>query len=148
MQIINKDILTVEKGTICHQVNCMGVMGTGIALSIKQTWPIVFQEYKNKMLWPRYKNLGRAQVIQVGPELYCTNLFGQFDYGRDYRRTEYGSIYMALRNLKAKLSEDQYPVYFPYKISCNNAGANWDLVQEMLDELFPECYICKLENNE
>lgn len=152
MTIINQDILTVEKGIICHQVNCQGVMGTGIALSIKQKWPKVFEEYRNKLLMPRYKNLGKAQILNVGDDLYIANLFGQFDFGRDYRRTEYGSIYAALKELRAwsvirarMEGKQNWPIYFPWKMSCNNAGGNWNLVMEMLDELFPDCYICKID---
>lgn len=150
MNILNKDILTIDRGIICHQVNCQGVMGTGIALSIKQKWPKVFEEYRNKLLMPRYKNLGRAQIIAVNDHLYCCNLYGQFDYGRDYRRTEYGSIYRALKTLKNSIDTMEnngivdLPVYFPYKMSCNNAGGDWNLVMEMLDELFPNCNICKI----
>ena len=144
MKTINQNILTIGQGTICQQVNCFQTMGTGIALAIRNKYPIVYQEYKNKTLFPRYKNLGRAQVIKVAEGLYCACLYGQYDYGRDYRRTEYGSIYMALKNLKAKLSEDQYPVYFPWKMSSNNAGADFNIISEMIDELFPEAFVCKI----
>lgn len=151
MKLISQDIFNVKTGIICHQVNCMGVFGSGIALDIKKKWPMVFEEYRNKMLMPRYKNLGRAQVVNVGEDLYVANLFGQFDYGRDFRRTEYGSIYTALKNLKKQIDLKQIEdhkdrqVFFPYKMSCQNAGGDWNLLMEMLDELFPDCYICKID---
>lgn len=153
MKIIEQDILSVKSGIICHQVNCQGVMGTGIALSIKQKWLEVYKQYRDKLLMPRYKNLGRAQIISIGQNLYCCNLFGQFDFGRDYRRTEYGSIYTALKTLQSYLKKSEkfqeyeanyLPLYFPYKMSCNNAGGDWNLIMEMLDELFPDCNICKI----
>ena len=36
MKIIEKNILTIEKGIVCQQVNCQGVMGAGLAKSIKE----------------------------------------------------------------------------------------------------------------
>ena len=34
---------------ICHQVNCQGVMGSGIAKQIRDTYPIVFENYKRNV---------------------------------------------------------------------------------------------------
>lgn len=30
---ITRDILTIDHGVICHQVNCMGVMGAGLVFA-------------------------------------------------------------------------------------------------------------------
>ena len=30
---------------ICHQVNCQGVMGSGIARQIRERWPEVYKDY-------------------------------------------------------------------------------------------------------
>lgn len=147
MKYENRNILEVESGLICHQVNAQGVMGTGIALSIKQKWPKVFDEYRNNLLWPRYKNLGKAQIINVSKDLNIVNLFGQFDFGRDFRRTEYGSLYRAMTDLKDQVSYPLFrnlPIYFPYKMGCNNAGGDWKIVEEMIDLVFPNAIICKI----
>ena len=49
---INGDLLKVQKelnlDVICHQVNCQGVMGSGIAKQIRDTYPIVYDNYKKK----------------------------------------------------------------------------------------------------
>lgn len=44
----NSNLLDVKSGILCHQVNCVGVMGAGIALQIKGKWPEVFKQYKDK----------------------------------------------------------------------------------------------------
>ena len=41
----NGDLLESECDYICHQVNCQGKMNSGIAKSIREKWPIVFQNY-------------------------------------------------------------------------------------------------------
>ena len=40
------DVLRSRAMYICHQVNCMGVMGAGIAKQIKAMYPEVYEEYK------------------------------------------------------------------------------------------------------
>lgn len=44
----NSDLLKIDKGIICHQTNCIGVMGGGIALQIRNKWPNVYKQYVNE----------------------------------------------------------------------------------------------------
>lgn len=150
MKIVSQNILDIKSGIATQCVNAMGVFGSGLALQIKNKWPQVYQKYKNDLLMPRYKNLGRAQIIHIENDLFCCNLYSQLDYGTDYRRTEYGSLYLALKNLKKqkdlKEIEDhkEREIYFPWQLASGRGGADWNLVMEMLDELFPNCNICKI----
>lgn len=42
------DLLKQDKvDIICHQTNCKGVMGAGIAFQIKRTYPEVFKSTKS-----------------------------------------------------------------------------------------------------
>ena len=46
------DLLKQDKvDIICHQTNCKGVMGAGIAFQIKRTYPEVFKKYKDCLLY-------------------------------------------------------------------------------------------------
>ena len=44
--IIYDDITKSNADYICHQVNCQGVMGSGVAKAIRDKWPQVYEEYK------------------------------------------------------------------------------------------------------
>jgi len=94
---VKGDILTTptrnENTIICHQVNCRAAMGAGLARQIRDKWPVVFEEYV-KVCNP--KKLGDFQVVQVAPQLYVANLFGQLNYGRDKRQTNYAALGTAL----------------------------------------------------
>ena len=39
------DLLDAPVDYICHQVNCQGRMGSGIAKQIKERWPVVYEGY-------------------------------------------------------------------------------------------------------
>ena len=81
MKIINKDLLTVEKGIICQQCNCLGSMGAGIALSIKNKWNIVYRIYRD--IYERQGlHLGKIQLVRVSNELVVCNMMCQKYYGR------------------------------------------------------------------
>ena len=47
MKIIYKkgNLLDAQTDVIAHQVNCQGVMGSGVAKQIKEKWPDVFKQY-------------------------------------------------------------------------------------------------------
>lgn len=150
MKTIEKDILTVEKGIIVHQTNCQGVMGTGMALAIKQKWPHVFQEYKEFCSQFSLKSnaLGCVQLVKANDNIYVCNLFGQDRYGRDKRYTSYGAWEKALPELKDLINAKAlalYPIYFPYNVGCMNAGGDFRIVSAMIEEHFPEAIFCKLQ---
>ncbi len=157
IETINKDILTVEGGVICQQVNCMGKMGKGIAKDIRAKWPKVYTEYQKQLTLTNentWEMLGDSQLVEVGrgAKLFVANLFAQYDYGTDYRRTEYGSLIRALDGLKYELQMFRYgylgdlDIFFPYKMGCVNGGGDWDIVGSIIRKSFAHSshnvYIC------
>ena len=72
--IINKDILTVEKGVIVHFCNCLGAMG-GLAGAIARKWPIVKESYL-KYLEEKENNvfaIGGIDIVRVEKPLWVIN---------------------------------------------------------------------------
>ena len=55
MRYIEGDILKIQEGIICHQVNCIGYMGAGIALGIKRKYYKVYDAYI-KYVYKRKEN--------------------------------------------------------------------------------------------
>ena len=47
LKIINGNIFDGNEDIICHQTNCLGIMGGGIALQVKKLYPNVYNEYSN-----------------------------------------------------------------------------------------------------
>jgi len=139
MKIITGNILDIPEGIICHQVNCQGVMGTGIALQIRRKWPKVYEEYRDVHRRGQLF-LGNITLTQVGPKLFVANLCGQDRYGRDKRYTDYN----ALARCMAVLSLLNWPIYIPYGMGCSNAGGDWKVVSSLIDRFLPNAVVVKL----
>lgn len=153
MKIIEQDILTVKQGTICHQVNCQGVMGGGLALSIRNKWPHVYEKYKNFCkradYWPM-DLLGMAESVEINDKLIVYNIFGQFDFGGGgERHTDYCALNNAFHHIKEieSAANTKLDIYFPYLMGCDRGGGDWRIVSKMIEHYFPNAIICKLPSN-
>lgn len=137
IKFVNGDILTLperDKDTIiCHQVNCKGVMGAGLAKQIRSKWPIVYNEYIRVVDICEKLILGNFQNIEVGPHLYVANLYGQDGYGRDKCYTNYAALASALFRI---MKENPHATFrIPYGLGCGLAGGNWETVFNIIKEV-------------
>ena len=134
IKFINGNILTFperdEDTIICHQVNCKGVMGAGLAKQVRDKWPVVFSEYKKIC---GHDKLGDFQMVQVAPQLYVANLFGQLNFGRDKRQTNYAALTAALFGAMKEHPGATFRV--PYGLGCGLAGGNWETVLNIIKEI-------------
>jgi O-acetyl-ADP-ribose deacetylase (regulator of RNase III) len=143
MQIIQGNILEITEGIICHQVNCKGVFGAGLAQQIREKYPTVYQKYID---WYNldYWGLGVLQIVAVSPKLRICNLAGQYAYGRNKQYTNYEALTTGLRTLSSLVGRCNSQVYLPYKMGCGLGGGNWDVVSGIIEETLPDAIIVKL----
>lgn len=127
------DITTVEKGIVAHGVNGQFVMGSGVALAIKNKWPIVYTEYV------KYKDfsfvsglLGDVQFVNIDDKLIVANCFTQMYYGNThnvkYARPE--AVKTCLQTCIAHCNALGLDLYMP-RIGCGLGGLSWS------DEVLP-----------
>ncbi len=135
MNVVKGNLLEVTHGVLAHQVNCVGVMGAGVARQVADKYPVVYAEYK-RLCRERSANelLGTVQIVQVN-NLRIANVFGQRGYGRGQRHTNYVALRLAL----TRLAETMMPgerISFPYGIGCGLAGGDWDVVSQIIEDVF------------
>lgn len=125
--------------TLCHQVNCKGVMGSGLALSIKQIYPEVYEQYRIAVLECLTDSLlGQCQICTTYDfNQFVANLFGQDEYGTDTRKTNYEALYNSLVTLK-ELVPTNSVVAFPKNLGSQLAGGNWNIILTMITEVFKD----------
>lgn len=139
--IVNGNLLEATEDIICHQVNCQGVMGSGIAAQIRKKWPNVYTDYK--LYVERYQNLyksplGTMQIVPLPNKQIVCNIFGQDNYGRDKRCTSYDALYEALCSLDIYASTNNLTIAMPYGIGCGLGGGDWRIVREIISSVFED----------
>lgn len=78
----NSDITLVTDGIIAHGVNCKGKFNAGVAKSIRERWPAVYDAYmRNSRLGDEL--LGSCHLIRVDDGLWVANCYTQKNYGRE-----------------------------------------------------------------
>ena len=144
------NLLDAPVDYICHQVNCQGRMGSGIAKSIRDKWPAVYDVYKRDL--EIGKGLGDISIACVQgntPIQYIVNMFGQANYGYDGKRyTSYDAFWSCLNKIKETVPEGS-EIAFPDHIGCGLGGANWSVIQSMIYAALNEdysVYIYRLED--
>lgn len=153
MKIIEKDITTVETGIIVHQVNCQGVMGSGVAKALRDKWPQIYDSYKEVCKYGSGFSLrsllGQIDVCKIKENLYVVNLFGQYEYRQNHqlskRFTSYSAWEKALPKLRNYIDDNGLPgsVYFPYLAGCDRGGGDWRIISAMIEEYFPHTVYCR-----
>lgn len=121
---------------IVHQVNCQGVMGSGIALEIKNRYPLAFKSYKDYCsMFDNTKNmLGKVDLSESNGKIIA-NLFAQDHYlPRGICHTDYNALEQGFNFLKDITKED---ISMP-KIGCGLGGGDWNKVEELIKKVFDD----------
>ncbi|MCL2026729.1 MAG: macro domain-containing protein [Leptospirales bacterium] len=141
IKIINGNLFDTDANIICHQVNCKGVMGSGVAKQVKERYPQAYEAYKKLCDETRNKRhlLGTAQAVFINnPDKTVYNLFGQERYGSNGLFTSYEALQECFtRVVRGKFDGDTYAM--PFRIGCDRGGGDWDIVYKMLEETFAGC---------
>jgi hypothetical protein len=158
------NLLESDCDYICHQVNCQGKMNSGIAKSIRDKWPIVYNNYMTKYnetekyllaacsghkVCPDISEvlLGDIQLVGLWDNYYATdfhqsviNMFAQQHFGYDGRRyTSYDAFWSCLGKIKGIVPVGK-KIGFPGRIGCVRGGANWDVIYEMINQVLGQDY--------
>ena len=166
INIVNGNIFNTHCNIICHQVNCQGVMGHGIAKQVKEKYKGVFNEYKrycDAHADNREAMLGEALIVDVDygaavldwlvnkERKYIANIFGQLTYGTGLR-TNYKALVLGLEVVANFAKEHNLSVAIPYKIGCGLAGGDWNKVNILIEGVFAgtgiEVLMYRYEQNE
>lgn len=133
------DILQSDANIIVHQVNCMGVMGAGLAKQIRDKYPLVYNMYRSycDVASSKRPPMGKAQIIPVNRGQYIANCFAQIDYrrsGQDICLTDYNALRTALKTVREfAVDMNAKTVALPFWLGCGLAGGNWAIVRDIID---------------
>lgn len=128
LEFVKGDIFDAPADIRVNTVNCVGVMGAGVALAFKQRYPDMFKDYQRDCQDGRvkpgtmhiWKSLGGDWIIN-------------FPTKRDWREpSRYEDIASGLEDLRRYLDGiGQVTVALP-ALGCGHGGLDWNRVSEMI----------------
>lgn len=139
MKIQNGNIFAGVTGNaiIAHGCNSRGVMGKGIALTIRQMFPRAYADYMNQY---RRNGLRVGEVIfsEVGNGLIIANMITQENYWRpgddnDHVYVDYAGLRECFHILGTKSIMTDKPIHYPL-VGAGLGGGSWDIISSIIDQ--------------
>lgn len=133
------DLLASDCEVICHQTNCQGVMGSGIAKAIRAAYPEAYQALRDRFCRGEAA-VGEVDFVQTmrdGVPRCVVNCYGEYDYlPRGVVHTDYDGLRRCFKKIKHEFNGKKVTIGFPYKIGCGLAGGDWEVVSKIVEEEF------------
>jgi O-acetyl-ADP-ribose deacetylase (regulator of RNase III) len=138
IRIVQGDLLKQHNvDAIVNTVNCVGVMGKGIALQFKNKWPDNFEAYSRACKAGEVRT-GHMMLFDVGAcaqPHYIIN-FPTKQHWRENSRIEY--IEAGLVDLIAHVRRlDIHSIAVP-ALGCGNGGLDWAVVRPLIEAAFAQ----------
>lgn len=127
---VDGNMLEFDADILCHQVNCKGVMGGGVAKQIREKLLTAqqFESYRSLCLEKGADLLGSVQYLPVDSRRYVANIFAQDGFGRGQLQTDYTALEKGLRRIEEDCRDSCLRVAVPGYIGCGLAGGDWNHV--------------------
>jgi O-acetyl-ADP-ribose deacetylase (regulator of RNase III) len=128
---VEGNLLKDNAQVLVNPVNCVGVMGKGLARQFKDAYPAMFEEYKS-YCWNKWLQPGGIHIflLEDEPERYIAN-FATKGHFRDKSRA-----YFIIRGLEELLKTvddlNLSSVAIP-ALGCGEGGLEWPLVKEIIE---------------
>lgn len=129
------NLMHVTSGHIVHGCNAQGVMGSGVALAVKMTYPSVYAEYK-ALYDGSGLELGVAYPSLCNNNLFVWNAITQQSFGSGKRETSYDAIqtcFEDVNNTVKSFETIKKEVHIPL-IGAARGGGNWEIIREIIEQ--------------
>ena len=140
IQIKRGDLLSEDVDALVNTVNCVGVMGKGIALQFKQAFPDNFKEYK-KACDRGDVRIGSMFIIHVDT-LFEKKIIINFPTKKHWKeKSKIEYIEAGMDDLLRKISDLHITSIAIPPLGCGNGGLEWKIVKSLIQHK-----LAKLEN--
>lgn len=146
------NVFEQDANMVIHQANCQCRMGSGIAKTIAKDYPEAV--HADSLT-------SKGHILKLGTFSYAKckkdnliifNMYSQFMYGTDGRKTNYIHMARALWDIKNHILNYYQPnqrVCIPHLIGCGLAGGDWTVVKALIEDCFEDfgsnsVIVCKL----
>jgi len=130
----DQSLFDSDARTLVNTVNCVGVMGKGIAREFKARYPAMFRDYKKRC--DRHElQIGKPYIWKGDSEKWVLNFPTKFHF-RDRSKTEWiedGLNYFREHYWEWGITSIAFPA-----LGCSNGGLDWDVVLPILKKYLGE----------
>ena len=145
IEVLEGNLLDFPSGinVIAHSCNTLNIMGGGIAKSMSDIYPEVYEAdslaHENGEV-----SLGSFSLCKLksDPKKRVVNLYTQSSIGSG-KQVNYEAFYNALSLLASAMESSSrsgnYVLGLPYGISCGLAGGDWRIIESMIHSVFENC---------
>jgi O-acetyl-ADP-ribose deacetylase (regulator of RNase III) len=136
-------VFNVGAQTIVNTVNCVGVMGTGLALEFQLRFPEMEKDYVERCSQKKVE-VGRPYLYKDYDEPWVLNFPTKYHwkYPSKIEWVEQGLKYFADNYQRGGITSVAFP-----KLGCSNGGLEWSLVsplmEKYLQDLDIDIFICE-----
>lgn len=137
------NIIFAPEELIIHGCNAQGVMGSGVALAIRNRWPRAYAYYRGAYERNK-KKLELGTVIYIADfnptPKYIGNCITQEYYGRDssVQYCSYEAIEKCLLEVKNFCLDNNIHAFAMPKIGCGLGGGKWEVVLKIIEKVFSD----------
>ena len=136
IEIRRGNLLGADTEALVNTVNCVGVMGKGIALQFKQTFPTNYKEYAKACKLDQVTP-GKMFTVHVGGLLANPKYIINFPTKRHWKeKSRIEDIESGLDALIKEVKSLQIRSIAIPPLGCGNGGLNWNQVKPMIEEAF------------
>jgi O-acetyl-ADP-ribose deacetylase (regulator of RNase III) len=134
------NLLHVKTGHIVHGCNAQGVMGSGVALGIKNTFPEAYTDYLTQHQ-EHGLTLGDAYLTVISEKLFVWNAITQNLYGQGPRQVSYDAIQECFAQVNSfivaaesnAMNGPPAEIHIPM-IGAARGGGNWEIIREIIEQ--------------
>jgi O-acetyl-ADP-ribose deacetylase (regulator of RNase III) len=129
LTLVNGNLFDTKLPYIMHGCNDQGVMGSGVALIIRNKFPTAYYAYLQRHATQRWKP-GEYQIVSCGSHKII-NAITQHRYGRDGAKyASYDAIDSIMKALNKELNGSS--IAMP-KIGSTLGGGDWEIIQRIIE---------------
>ena len=130
------NLMHIKSGHIVHGCNAQGVMGSGVARAVRDTYPGAYEDYR-KHFESTGLQLGAVYPYMVNPSLIIWNAITQGNYGYGVRQVSYDAIQTCFQYVEDFLqgTDNAIPqeIHIPM-IGAARGGGNWEIIREIIEQ--------------
>ena len=139
IKTVQGDLLKANAESLVNTVNCVGIMGRGIAAQFKKAFPQNYKAYK-KVCDSKELHTGKMFVFKLSDDFYSSQKFViNFPTKRHWKgKSRIEDIEIGLKALVNDITELGLSSIAIPPLGCGLGGLNWNQVRDMIEVAFSE----------